>query len=138
MVELNEGQSCEIVACGFSAIVKIVKFVANGIIYEFDGATHVLCSPNGKEQWHWWHNADEGFAGVNRKIESRRADGERRSEGGGRASRRSPLPCSERDHSGEGRAFARPVRSLTPFGSAEHREPEALEPAIDLLEARVG
>lgn len=68
MVELNEGQSCEIVACGFSAIVKIVSFVANGAIYEFNGATHVLCSPNGKEQWHWWYNADEGFAGVTRKI----------------------------------------------------------------------
>lgn len=71
MVTLTEGQSCEIVGNGRSAIVKVVQFLANGIVYEFNGTSFVLCSPHGKEMWHWWWYAadtDPLFNGVSYKI----------------------------------------------------------------------
>ena len=70
MVTLTDGQSCEILVNGHAAIVKITSFVSNGVVYEFNGSSFVLCSPRGKEMWHWWHIGDEDglFDGVNYKI----------------------------------------------------------------------
>lgn len=70
MLKLNAEQyaSCKISTCGYSVTITVEQIVGNGIVYTMDGATFVLCWPNGKQQWHWWYNPDEGSAGVSRKV----------------------------------------------------------------------